>query len=336
MTLLPKAPSSFPALLQGFFCQRLIGQRNVTARTVAAYRDTFRLLLRYAESQIRRPPVAVTIADLDAPLILGFLEHLEHERGNCARTRNLRLVAIRSFLRYAAHQEPTALPAIQRVLAIPMKRFDRPLLGFLSHPEMQAILEGPDRTTWSGQRDHVMLTSFYNTGARVSEVISLCIGDLDLVHGASIRIRGKGRKERATPLWRSTVRLLREWLKRINRAPEAPLFPNRNGRAMSRSGVEQRLRVAVTTAQEGCPSLRGRRISPHTIRHTTAMHLLQSGVDLSVIALWLGHESPATTHRYLEADLEMKERALQSLQEPSTGRQRFRATDQLLTFLDSL
>ena len=194
----PKTSLGFPSLLQDFFCQRLIGQRNVTARTVAAYRDSFRLLLRYTESRLRRSPVAITLDDLDAPLILGFLDYLEHERGNCVRSRNLRLVAIRSFLRYAAYRDPTALPTIQRVLAIPMKRFDRPLLGYLSCEEMQAILEAPDRTTWSGQRDHVMLTVFYNTGARVSEVITLRVCDLDLGHGASVRIRGKGRKQRST------------------------------------------------------------------------------------------------------------------------------------------
>jgi integrase/recombinase XerD len=332
------ASPGFPSLLQDFFCQRLIGQRNVTARTVAAYRDAFRLLLRYMQSHLHRPPTAVTLADLDAPLILGFLDHLEKERGNCARSRNLRLVAIRSFLRYAAYRDPIALPSVQRVLAIPMKRFDRPLLGFLSYREMQAILEAPDRTTWSGQRDHIMLTTFYNTGARVSEIIALRIADLviDPGRGASLRIRGKGRKERVTPLWRSTAKLLRKWLDHVSRDPEAPLFPNRHRRPLSRSGVEQRLRAALTIAEKCCPSLRGRPISPHAVRHTTAMHLLQSGVDLSVIALWLGHESPATTHRYVEADLGMKERALESLQEPPARRLRFRATDRLLAFLDRL
>lgn len=335
--VLPASPG-FPSLLQDFFCQRLIGQRNVTQRTVAAYRDAFRLLLRYTESRLHLSPVALTLADLDAPLVLGFLDHLEKERGNCARSRNLRLVAIRSFLRYAAHRDPTALPTVQRVLSIPMKRFDRPLLGFLSRAEMQAIIEAPDRSTSSGLRDHVMLTTLYNTGARVSEIVALRVADLDpgVGSGASVRIRGKGRKERATPLWRSTARLVGDWLDRTSRDPGAPLFPNRHGRPLSRSGVEQRLRAAVIAAEKRCPSLRGRRITPHTLRHTTAMHLLQSGVDLSVIALWLGHESPATTHRYIEADLAMKERALQSLQEPPARPLRFRATDRLLAFLDGL
>jgi site-specific recombinase XerD len=243
---------------------------------------------------------------------------------------------IRSFLRYAAHRDPTALPVVERVLAIPMKRFERPLLGFLSSEEMQAILDAPDRTTWSGRRDYVMLTTLYNTGARVSEIAALCIADLDLVGGASVRILGKGRKQRVMPLWRSTARLLGDWLERTSRDPAAPVFPNRRGRPLSRSGIEQRLRAAVATAETRCPSLRGRRISPHTLRHTTAMHLLQSRVDLSVIALWLGHESPATTHLYLEADLQMKERALQNLQQPTARPLRFRATDHLLTFLEGL
>lgn len=332
------AAVDFPALLQDFFCQRLLTQRNVTARTVASYRDSFRLLLRYAQAQLHRPPTALTLADLDAPLILGFLDYLEKDRGNGARTRNLRLVAIRSFLRYAAYRDPTTLPTIQRVLAIPMKRFERPLLGFLSRPEMEAILAAPDQSTWSGQRDHVMMTTLYNTGARVSEIIGLRIADLehDLGSGASVRIHGKGRKERMTPLWRSTTKLLRAWLARVRSDPDAPLFPNRYGRPLSRSGVAQRLRVAVEIAEQCCLSLRGKVISPHIVRHTTAMHLLQSGVDLSVIALWLGHESPETTHRYLEADLAMKERALDALQEPADRNNRFRPSDPVLTFLDGL
>ena len=329
-------PPGFPTLLQDFFCQRLIGQRNASDRTVASYRDTFRLLLRYAEERTRKPPIALTLADLDAPFILGFLDHLEKKRGNSARTRNLRLVAVRSFLHYSSHRDPAALPTIQRVLAIPMKLFDRRLLGFLSREEMHAILEAPDRTTWSGQRDRAMLTTLYNTGARVSEIISLRVADVDLGRSASVQISGKGRKQRVTPLWRSTVKMLRDWLVRISRDGNAPVFPNRVGQTLTRSGVEQRLRTAVVVARTNCPSLNNRNVSPHTIRHTTAMHLLQSGVDLTVIALWLGHESPETTHRYLEADLKMKERALASLQEPPSRTLRYRASDRLFAFLDGL
>jgi site-specific recombinase XerD len=329
-------PPSFASLLQDFFCKRLIAERNVSGQTVASYRDTFRLLLKYAEQRMKKAPEALTLADLDAPVILGFLDQLQKERGNCARTRNLRLVAVRSFLHYASYRDPAALPTIQRVLAIPMKRFDRPLLGFLSHEQMQAVLDAPDRTTWSGQRDHIMLSTFYNTGARVSEIIGLRVNDVDLDRSVAVHIRGKGRKQRVTPLWRGTARLLRDWLVRQHRDGNAPVFSNRAGHPLSRSGVEQRLRVAVAIAQNRCPSLRGLSVSPHTLRHTTAMHLLQSGVDLTVIALWLGHESPETTHHYIEADLTMKERALASLQEPRGRTLRYRASDRLLAFLDGL
>jgi integrase/recombinase XerD len=327
---------TFATLLQDFFCQRLVAQRQASDRTVKSYRDTFRLFLRHAEARMKRPASALTLADLDAPLILGFLDHLESERRNCARTRNARLAALRSFLRYAASQDPAALPHIQRSLAIPTKRFDRPLLGFLSREEMEAILAAPDRSTWSGHRDHVLLGTLYNTGARVSEIIAARVGDVALDQHSCIQLHGKGRKERAVPLWKSTTRRLKEWLPRIDAGVEAPLFPNGRGRSLSRSGVETRLQAAVARAAIGCPSLAKRRISPHTLRHTTAMHLLQSGVDVTVIALWLGHESLETTHLYIEADLAMKEQALAKLQDPPDKALRFRANDRLLAFLDGL
>lgn len=327
---------SFPALLQDFFSQRLIAQRQASPRTVASYRDTFRLFLGYAQTQLKRPASALTLADLEAPLILGFLDHLERERHNSARTRNARLAALRSFLHYAALHDPTTLPVIQRSLAIPTKRYDRPLLGFLSREEMEAILDAPDRTTWSGHRDHVLLTTMYNSGARVSEIIAVRVGDVALDHSPSLRLHGKGRKERAVPLWKTTVKRLKEWSLRVAGGAESPLFPNTHGRPLTRSGVESRLTAAVARAAMRCPSVAKRRISPHTVRHTTAMHLLQSGVDLSVIALWLGHESPETTHLYVEADLAMKERALKKLQDPPGKTVRFRAGDRLLAFLDGL
>lgn len=314
----------------------MIAERNVSDQTVASYRDTFRLLLKYIEQRTKKAPEDLALADLDAPVILGFLDQLQKERGNGARTRNLRLVAVRSFLRYASYRDPAALPTIRQVLAIPMKRFDRPLLGFLSHEQMHAVLEAPDRTTWSGRRDHVMFSVFYNTGARVSEIIGLRVNDVDLDRSAAVHIRGKGRKQRVTPLWRGTARLLRDWLAQEHRDGDAPVFANRAGHPLSRSGVEHRLRVAVTVARQRCPSLRALSVSPHTLRHTTAMHLLQSGVDLTVIALWLGHESPETTHHYIEADLSMKESALASLQEPPGRTLRYRAGDRLLAFLDGL
>ncbi len=327
---------AFPALLQEFFQQRLIAQRGASTQTIASYRDTFELLLRYTEQSTGRSPTTLALDDLDAPRVLAFLDHLETERGNSPRTRNLRLTAIRSFMRYASLRDPTALAVAQRVLAIPTKRFDRPVLGFLSREEVEALLAAPDRTTWSGQRDAVLLATLYNTGARVSELTRLRVADVLLDRASALRLHGKGRKERVVPLWKTTAAHLRAWLLRINRSPDAPLFPNRSGARLSRSGVEYRLEAALTTATQHCPSLAGRRISPHTLRHTTAMHLLQSGVDITVIALWLGHEDPATTHLYIEADLAMKEAALRRVADPTPAPLRFRARDRLLTFLDAL
>lgn len=330
------SPPSFPSLLQDFFCQRLVAQRNVSAQTVASYRDAFTLLLRYAEARTRKAPTDLQLTDLDAPLVAGFLDHLEKERGNAVRSRNTRLAAIRSFLRYASVRDPASLPVIQRVMAIPTKRFDRPLLGYLTREEIEVVLAAPDRSTWSGHRDHVMLATFYNTGARASEIAALRVRDINLDHAVAVHIRGKGRKERTVPLWKSTASALRQWLPRIGRDTDSPLFPNRHGAALSRSGIEQRLSAAIRIAVKSAPTLKGRRISPHTLRHTTAMHLLQSGVDITVIALWLGHESPATTHLYIEADLAMKERALKKLSAPPLGPPRYRASDRVLAFLEGL
>ena len=327
---------AFSTLVQDFFLGRLAAQRGASVQTIASYRDAFELLLRFAEQHTHRTPSALTLRDLDAPLVLTFLDHLEEERGNTPRTRNARLAAIRSFMRYASIRDPAALPVAQRVLAIPFKRFDRPVLGFLSREEVTALLAAPDRSTWSGERDAVLLGTLYNTGARVSEVTGLRVADALLDRESALRLHGKGRKDRVVPLWKSTAVQLRAWLARIDRSPDAPVFPNRAGKRLSRSGVEDRLHVAVAKAAKRCPSLLGRRISPHTLRHTTAMHLLQSGVDLTVIALWLGHESPATTHLYLEADIAMKEAALGRLEDPSPRPARFRATDRLLAFLNTL
>jgi len=324
---------AFSSLVQDFFMQRLMSQGNASARTVASYRDTLRLLLRYTAAT-GKPPTTLTLADLDAPFILAFLDHLEQKRGNSVRTRNLRLAAIRSFLHYAALCDPTSLPTIQRVLAIPTKRFDRPMLGFLSREEMEAVITAPDPSTWSGQRDQAMLATLYNTGARVSEIASARISDAQLDRNLCLHIRGKGRKERTVPLWKRTANVLKAWCARLDSVAEGPLFPNRDGSSLSRFGVAKRLRTAVAAAVQKCPTLAGRRVSPHTLRHTTAMHLLQAGVDLSLIALWLGHESPTTTHLYVEADLEMKRQALKKLDGPATRRQRFRPSDSLLTFLD--
>lgn len=323
-------------LLQGFFCQRLIQQRNVSHQTVCSYRDSFRLLLRFSEQQLGKAAADLHLVDLDASLILAFLNHLESQRHNCIRSRNTRLAAIRSFLHYAALQEPAALAGIQQVLAIPLKRFDRSMVRHLTLVEMQAILDAPDKTIWSGRRDYSLLITLYNSGARVSEIISLRRVDFESTRGQAIHLHGKGRKERVIPLWKHTVRSLKAWLPQIGPEPQQPLFPNRFGLMLSRSGVESRLRMAVTNAIERCPSLKNKTISPHVIRHTTAMHLLQAGVDLSVIALWLGHENITTTHQYLEADLRMKEKALAKLQPPSMHPTRYKPSIDVLSFLDGL
>jgi site-specific recombinase XerD len=326
----------FPRLLQEFFLRYLITQRGASPQTVASYRDTFELLLRLAEQRTQRPASALTLEDLDAPFILDFLDHLERDRANSPRTRNVRLTAIRSFARYAGSRDPAALPLVQRVLAIPAKRFDKPVLGFLTREEMQAVLDAPDGSTWAGHRDSVLLLTLYNSGARVSEITALRVANVLLERGASLHLHGKGRKDRVVPVWPSTATRLRGWLGCVDRSPSAPVFPNREGKALSRSGVRQRLQCAVHQASKRCQSLRERRVSPHTLRHTTAMHLLQAGVDISVIALLLGHEDLSTTHRYLEADLAMKEAALSRLQEPTTADARFRPSQRLLAFLDRL
>ena len=298
-------------LVQRFFTEHLTHHRALSPCTVAAYGDTFRLLLQFAERYTCKPPTRLKLVDLDAKLVLAFLDHLERDRNNGPRSRNARLAALRSFLKYAAHHDLSALGVIEQALAVPMKRLDRPMLGFLTRQEMQAILDAPDTATWAGQRDHALFTMLYNTGARVSEIIDLRVENLILDTSPSIHPTGNRRKQRSVPLWRSTVTLMRAWKRRSGTtASSAPLFPNRSGKAMSRSNVTQRLALAVEAAAEMNPQLNAQSISPHTFRHTTAMHLLQSGVDMAVIALWLGHESPSTTHMYLEADLSMQERAL--------------------------
>ena len=335
MTRLPNRPR-LAVLVQDFFCDRLIRQQNLSAHTVASYRDTFRLLLRYCQKCRHKAPEKLTPEDLDAPVVLAFLDDLERHRQNSVRTRNTRLAAVHSFMKYAQARDPSILAIAQRVLAIPAKRFHRPLLGYLTRQEVTAMIAVPLRETWNGRRDQMLLTMLYNTGARVSEVISLRRSDVTLTPTRAVRIRGKGRKERQVPLWKTTTALLTNWLKEINADPETPLFPNRYGQAMSRSGVEDRLRQALADAVASCPSLRGKTVSPHTFRHTTAMHLLQSGVDISVIALWLGHQSSETTHQYIEADLAMKQHALEKLDEPAVRKGRFQVKDDLLKFLDGL
>jgi site-specific recombinase XerD len=326
----------FGQLVQDFFLRRLIAQRGASARTVESYRDAFELLFGFVEQRTGKPPSALSLADLDAPLVLDFLDHLETGRGNSARTRNARLAAIHSFMRYAAIRDPASLPITTRVLAIPAKRFDRPVLGYLTREQIAAILAAPDRGTWSGRRDAVLLATAYNTGARVSELTGLRVRDVLLDRQTAVHLHGKGRKQRVIPLWKSTAAELRTWLDKISPAPEAPVFPNRSGAPLTRSGVRDRLNRAVAVAEQRCPSLHGQHVSPHTLRHSTAMHLLESGTDLAVIALWLGHSSPAVTHQYLEADLAAKEAVLRRLADPSPASVRFHPGDRLLAFLQDL
>jgi site-specific recombinase XerD len=279
----------------------------------------------------------MTLAEITPELVTAFLDHLEQQRHNCVRSRNARLAALRSFLKFAAHRDVSSLQILERALGIPVKRFERPMFGYLSAEEMQAVIQAPP-STWIGQRDHLLLQMLYNTGARVSEITQVNVGDIVLEeHAACVHLHGNGRKRRSVPLWRSTVQSIRAWLKQNpDLGANCPLLPNRNGQAMTRTNVSLRLAAAVQAASTRYPALASRAISPHSIRHTTAMHLLQAGVDISVIALWLGHESPVTTHQYVEADLAMKERALAKLNEPNTEFQRYRAPDTLIGFLKTL
>jgi integrase/recombinase XerD len=329
-------PPTFPVLVQNFFADFLIIQREISPNTVASYRDTFRLLLGYIQEITGRPPATFRLIDLQASRIIDFLGHLEEKRHNTPRSRNQRLAAIKAFFRYVAVQDPEALAIAEQVLAIPAKRVEKLMLDFLSHEEMEAILASFDCSTFSGHRDFVLFLTLYNTGMRVSEIITLCKYSLRLEASPNIKIRGKGRKERQVPLWKNTVKHLKHWMAKLAQGLDVPVFPNRKGGPLTRSGVESRLRLAVAAAAGEVPTLKKKRVSPHTFRHTTAMHLLQAGVDITVIALWLGHENPATTHQYVEADLAMKEAALKKLQSPKTGKVRYRPTDELLAFLETL
>jgi integrase/recombinase XerD len=330
----PRIPLG-PAL-QSYFYSYLIGQRDLSPRTIKSYRDTFRLFLRFLQQHQGIQPDKLCVDDLDADRVLAFLVDLEKSRGNCARSRNARFAAIRSFLRHATAANPLLLPVTQRVLAIPMKRFDRVSVGHLTRDEMQAVLDAPKAATLAGQRDQLLLMLLYNTGARVSEIVGLKVKDVCLESHSSVHLLGKGRKHRAVPLWRQTTTLLRPWLRRACVTPDSPLLPNSRGGPMSRSGVAQRLRLAVARAAAKHPALRSARVSPHTIRHTTAMHLLQSGVDLSTIAMWLGHESVQTTHQYMAADLESKRQALSFLEPSRVRKQRRIPTKPLMQFLEQL
>ncbi len=334
-TIAPKPPS-FASLVQQFFTEYLVAQRAVSPRTVACYRDALMLFLDFSSQRLKKAPTSLKLNDIQPELILAFLDHLEHERHNAVRSRNLRLTALRAFLKFAGRRDVASLHVVERALAVPMKRFERPMLGYLTREEMLAVLGQPG-DTWTSQRDHLLLALLYNTGARVSEIIGVQVADVVLDGGACVHLHGKGRKQRSVPLWHTTVAEVRAWL-RLNSGLRgaAALLPNRDGQSMTRSNVVQRLELAVTRAATQVPGILNKRVSPHVLRHTTAMHLLQSGVPFNVIALWLGHESPTTTHRYVEADLAMKEKALARLDAPDTTLRRFKAPDSLMRFLQTL
>jgi site-specific recombinase XerD len=328
--------SILPALLQRFFCEYLIQQRRVSAHTVASYRDTMRLLLSFLHVRLGRPPELLQLQDLTAPNISEFLDYCEAERGNSTRTRNTRLAAIRSFLRFSLCCEPECMVQLQSAMAIPLKKCTKHVLGYLTPEELAAVLEGPDTDRWSDRRDRLLFAAMYATGARVSEIVAVRVGDLDGDGTGRLTLHGKGRKERIIPLLKKTSKMLREWVRDNELSPESPLLSNARGIAMTRSGVEKRLARAVKAARKKCPSLKEKKVTPHTIRHTTAMHLLQSGVALTLIALLLGHEDLSTTHIYMTSDIKMKEKALNALQDTPTKKRRFQPSDTLLRFLDSL
>jgi integrase/recombinase XerD len=322
--------------LQAFFTDRLIGQRHASPHTVAAYRDAFRLLLGFAHQRTGKTPASLDFADLDAPLVGAFLDHLEHERGNSAQSRNARLAAIHSLFRFAALRQPEHAALIARVLAIPTKRFDRSIVSFLDPDEVDALLAAPDRTRWIGRRDHALLAVAIQTGLRVSELTGLRCQDAQLGTGAHIRCVGKGRKQRCTPLTAQTVAMLRVWIRERDGRPTDPLFPTSRGRPLTRDAVALLVAKYAKAAAQRCPTLRKKTISPHALRHSAAMNLLRAGVDTTVIALWLGHEAVRSTEIYVHADLALKERALARTTPASTKPGRYRAPDPLIAFLEAL
>jgi len=327
---------SFPALLERFFTRRLMQQRQASPHTVSSYRDTFRQFLKFVQQRLHKPPSHLNFDEIDASLVVTFLDSLEKQQGLSVRSRNLRLTAIRSFFRYAAFEAPAHSAQIQRVLAIPSKRFTRTLVQFLTRSEVDALLAAPAQHTWSGRRDHALILLAVQTGLRLSEMTGLKREDLILGTGAHVRVVGKGRKERCTPVAKSTLAVLKAWLREPQRGDSGVLFPSAQGERLSVHGVQYLLNKHRVTASKVCPSLKQKRVTVHRLRHTMAMDLLQAGVDRSVIALWLGHESVETTQIYLEATLAMKEKALAKTTSPRGRPSRYRPGDPLLGFLNSL
>ncbi|MHC4156486.1 MAG: site-specific integrase [Planctomycetota bacterium] len=331
-----KPNPTFPVLLTRFFSQRLMQQRHASPHTISSYRDTFRLLLQFANVQLGKEPSRLAWDDLDAVLISRFLDHLQEQRGIGARSRNLRLTAIRSFFSYAAFELPERAEHIQRVLAIPGKRYPHKQVPYLSRQEVDALLAAPDHNTWSGRRDHAWLLLAVQTGLRVSELTGLKREDMHLGTGAYVHVLGKGRKERCIPLTKQTTEVLQAWLQDPTLGEGHMLFPNRRGGRLSNDGLQYLLAKYVATASAVCPSLRSMRVSPHVLRHTAAMELLQAGVDTTVIALWLGHESVETTHIYVEADLAMKQKVLAKTTPHEGCPGVYKPDDALLAFLKAL
>ena len=329
--------SSLAPLVERFFTKRLISERRVSPHTIASYRDTFRLILQFAEVKLKKAPSILVLEDLDSQFIGAFLDDLEQHRRNTPRSRNLRLTAIRSFFRYAAFEEPTRSGLIQRVLAMPSKKHDQRLVGFLTKPEIEALLAAPDANTWTGRRDRAFIMVAVQTGLRLSEMTALRSGDVDLCRGAHVRCLGKGRKERCTPLAQFTVASVKTWLEEPRRGTDGYVFPSSRGGRLSADAVQDMISKHVDVARQRCSSLNGKRVTPHVLRHTAAMELLQAGVDRSVIALWLGHESVDTTQIYLDANLALKEQALAKAS-PGTEQSvtRYRPDDQLMAFLKGL
>ena len=331
-----KTQHTFSELLQAYFTERLMNECNASPHTIASHRDTFRLLLEFAQKSLKKAPAVLSVADLDASFVGRFLDHVEKDRGNKPQTRNVRLAAIHSFFNYVALQEPSLCALAQRVLAIPGKRHKTKPVDFLTRAEIDALVAAPDRTTWSGRRDYTLLLVAVQTGLRVSELIGLCCQDVVLGTGAHVRCLGKGRKQRCTPLRSDAIAALRVWLREQGGQPSDALFPNAQGRPLSRDGVEYLLAKHVATAGTTSTSLKHKRVSPHVLRHSLAMDLLQHGVDRSVIALWLGHESIETTQVYLHANLALKEQALAKTSPVNGKPSRYRPSDQLIAFLQSL
>jgi len=327
--------STLAPTLQAFFTDRLARQRHASGHTIAAYRGALKLLLAFAAQHTGTALSHLDAADLDAALIGAFLDHLEHQRGNSARTRNARLAAIHSLFRFAALAHPQDAAVIQRVLAIPPKRFDQTLITYLTQPETDALLDAPDQATWTGRRDHALLALAVHTGLRVSELTALTRADVHLGTGAHVSCLGNGRKQRTTPLTGGVTAVLRAWQAERAGAPADPLFPTRRGTPLSPDAVQQRLATHAATAAQRCPTLAGKTITPHVLRHTAAMRLLAAGVDTTVIALWLGHEQVATTQVYIHADLALKEQALARTTPAGTTPGRYQPPDAVIAFLES-